>query len=327
MKVLLTGANGFVGSHVAHELIRRGIACTALLRRGSNRDFLTPLLPSLDIREGTLGDSASLDGPLDGATHVIHCAGATKALDRSGYFEANQTGTRNLVEAINRRLGQIRHLICISSLAAIGPALDGRPVLEEDTAHPVSDYGRSKLAGEEEVRRHCKTAFTILRPPAVYGPRDAEFLRLFRAVKAHVLPRFNGGRQALSLVFVEDLAAAIVACLDQPRAMGRAFFVTHPEIVTAGQLAETIAATMRTRTLPLPLPDFVLRLVCAVQEEVSRRTGRPCVLNRQKYAELVASAWTCSPARLREETGIACPTGLKAGAARTLAWYREHRWI
>jgi nucleoside-diphosphate-sugar epimerase len=327
MKVLLTGANGFVGSHVAHELVRRGIACTALLRRGCNRDFLTPILASLDVREGALGDSASLDAPLEGVTHVIHCAGATKALNTAGYFEANQAGTRNLVDAINRRSGQIRHLLCISSLAAIGPALEGRPVLEDDPAHPVSDYGRSKLAGEEEVRSRCKTAFTILRPPAVYGPRDAEFLRLFRAVKAHVLPRFNGGRQALNLVFVEDLAAAIVACLDHPRAMGRAYFVAHPETVTAGQLAETIARTMQAWTLPLPLPNFALRLVCAMQEEISRRTGRPCVLNRQKYAELVAPAWTCSPARLRDETGIACPTGIGAGAARTLAWYRGQRWI
>ena len=168
------------------------------------------------------------------------------------------------------------------------------PRARQDPPQPVSEYGKSKLAGELEVRNHCRAEYVILRPPAVYGPRDAEFLRLFQAVKSHLLPK-PGGAQALSLVFVRDLAEAVVTCLTHPAAAGKTYFVAAREVVTARSMAEEIAAQMNVWTLPLPLPTALLWPMCLAQELASRLTGKPNVLSLQKFAELRAPGWVCDP--------------------------------
>lgn len=327
MKVLLTGASGFVGSHVLDRLCETGLPAVALLRPESPRRFIQHRLREIEVRSGSISDPASLEAALEGVTHVIHCAGAVRALRPQDFFTINQLGTRNVVEAINRRGAQVQRLVHISSLSARGPATPASPARESDPPQPVSVYGQSKLAAEDEVRERCRVPFVILRPPGVYGPRDGEFLRLFRAVRSHLLPLFGGGRQPLSLVFVRDLAAVAVSCLTHPAAGGKTFFVAAPEVVTSGQLAREIASQMGVWTLPVPLPVAWLWPVCAAAEAISRLRGRASVLARWKYAELSAPGWVCDPTRLREELGLTCPTTLRAGIAETLAWYRSEGWL
>jgi nucleoside-diphosphate-sugar epimerase len=261
-----------------------------------------------------------------GVTHVIHCAGATKAHPTSEFYTINQGGTRNVMTAVNAQAGRVERVVHISSLAAAGPAVREQPAREADTPHPVSAYGKSKLAAELEVRNHCRSEYVILRPSAVYGPRDADFLRMFRAVRSHLLPNPSGA-QALSLVFVRDLAEAAVACLTQPAAAGKTYFVAAKEVVTARLMAAEIAAQMNVWTLPVPLPNAVLWLTCLAQEACSRLTGKASILSLQKYAELRAPGWVCDPTLLERETGCSCPTTMKNGVAETLAWYRQHQWL
>ena len=326
MKILLTGASGFVGSHILDSLRTRGLAIALLLRSASSKQFIASHLPDSEVRPGSISDPESLRQAMSGITHVIHCAGATKAVRTAGLYEANVTGTRNLVAAINAQGGQVQRLVHISSLAAAGPALPERPACEGDTPRPVSEYGKSKLAGEMEVRSHCRTEHVILRPPAVYGPRDRDFLHTYRVVKRHLLPR-PSGTQALSLVFVRDLAEAVMTCLNHSAAAGKTYFVAAREIVTPRAIAGEIAAQMNCWTLPVPLPTPLWWPICLVQEAVSRLTGRPNVLSLQKFAELRAPGWVCDPTRLQLETGCSCPTTLKQGIAETLNWYRKHNWL
>jgi nucleoside-diphosphate-sugar epimerase len=243
------------------------------------------------------------------------------------FYEINQTGTRHLVEAINRQQSRVQRVVHISSLAAGGPAAPDKPTREADPSLPVSHYGKSKLAGEREVTSACKADWVILRPPAVYGPRDEAFLPLFRIVKAHIQPRLGSNRLALSLVFVRDLAEAVMTCLTHPLAVGKTFYVASPEVTNAHAMAGEIAAQMKTWTLPLPLPTALLWPLCQLQECVSRLTGKPNVLSRQKYAELRAPGWVCDPTRLRQELGFACTTTLQDGIAETLACYRQNGWL
>ncbi len=326
MKILLTGASGFVGSHILDILRRQNLPTALLLRPTSDKRFIAEHLPHVEVRPGSINDPESLQKAMTGITHVIHCAGATKAARITGFYEVNQAGTRNVVSAVNSHNGQVQRLVHISSLAAAGPACAQKPAREDDPPRPVSEYGKSKLAGEEEVRKHCRAEYVILRPPAVYGPRDGEFLRLFKAVKRHLLPSM-GSAQALSLVFVADLAAAVVKCLDLPAAAGKTYFVAAKEVVTARAMAEEVAAQMRVWTLPLPLPALLLWPICLAQEACSRLTGTPNVLSLQKFAELRAPGWVCDPSRLERETGCVCATGLKQGISDTLSWYRHQNWL
>jgi dihydroflavonol-4-reductase len=327
VKVLLTGANGFVGSHILDGLQSRSIPTVILLRPTSSRGFIQPHLPGVEVRLGSLSDAASLRQALRDVTHVIHCAGATKALRRAGFWEANHLGTRRLVEAINEQRGQIERLVHLSSLAAAGPATAERPAREEDPPAPVSEYGRSKLAGEIEVTSRCRTGFVVLRPPAVYGPRDREFLRLFRAARNHLGARFLGGVRALSLVYAPDLAEATVAALTHPAAVGQTYFVAPAESTSPAAMTRDIAAQMQTWTVPLFIPAVLLWPLCLAQEGWSRLTRRPAVLSLQKYAELSVPGWVCDGGKLERGLGVVCRTRWTEGLARTLAWYRQEKWL
>lgn len=327
MKVLLTGATGFVGSHVLDLLCAKGIPTVLLLRPESNKRFIEQHLQQLEVRLGSFNDSTSLDKAMRDVTHVIHAAGCVKALQIKEFYQVNKIGTQSIVEAINKQQGCIQRLVHVSSLAAGGPAKSDHPASEDDPARPVSEYGKSKLAGEEEVKKLCRAPYVILRPPSVYGPRDSEFLRLFKAVKLHLLPLLSGGRQELSFAFVKDLAEVIVACLDHPAVVSRTYYVAGSEVVTGRALVEKFAALMKIWTMPLPLPAAALWPLCCLQEAVSHLTGVANVLNRQKYPELRADGWVCNPARLTKETGLTCATQLARGLKETLTWYQEQGWL
>jgi nucleoside-diphosphate-sugar epimerase len=325
LKVLLTGANGFVGSHVLDRLRAKGVPTAVLLRPSSDKSLILPHLASVEVRMGTIIDRDILHRALAGITHVIHCAGLTKARRRAEFFEVNEGGTRNLVEAVNAQPNPPK-LVHISSLAAIGPAGAAQPARENDTPHPVSDYGRSKLAAESAVREHCRAEFTVIRPPAVYGPRDSAFLSLFKAIKSHVLP-LTSASQALSLVFVADLAGAIIACLDHPATRQKAYFASAPEITTGRAMAEEIAAQMGCWTVPCPMPTVLLWPACFFGEVWSALTRKARMVNLQKFAELRAPGWVCDASLLQREVGYECKTRLKEGIAQALTWYREKGWL
>ena len=314
-----------MGSHILESLHQHRLPTAILLRDTSKTDFLRTCLEHTEIRQGSVEDPGSLNRVLEGVTHVIHCAGRTKAVNACEFYQTNHQGTRNLLEVVNRTEG-IRRFLHVSSLAVSGPATAQHPALEESPARPVSDYGKSKLAAEQEVRQHCRAAFTIIRPPAVYGPRDTGFLSMFRAIKRHLLPRPNKG-QALSLVYVKDLADAVTRCLTNPSASGKTYYVASPEVVTARAMAEQIATLMGQWTVPLPMPTPVLYGVCLLQQLVSQITRQASLLNLQKYAELRAPGWVCSPARLLAETGLSCSTSLDEGLRQTLGWYQREHWL
>lgn len=330
MKVLLTGANGFVGSHILDRLVERGCSTAVLLRPGSDTSFIAGHLSAkaslIEVRRGSIEDPATLPPALENVTHVIHCAGRTKACKTDEFYATNQRGTRNVVDAVNANPGQVERLVHVSSLAVSGPGTVEQPAREEGPTRPVSDYGRSKLAGEQEVLNHCKVDFTVVRPPAVYGPRDRGFFSMFQAVQSHLLPRTNSS-QALSLVYVEDLAEAVLRVLDAPSASKKIYFAAHPKPVTGREMAEEIAKQLRTWTVPVPLPAVALWPMCLLQEGISKVTGKARLLNLQKFAELRAPGWVCDCSRLQKDVGWFCPTDLREGVARTLAWYQQNRWL
>jgi nucleoside-diphosphate-sugar epimerase len=327
MKVLLTGASGFVGSHVLDALVDRGISLVILLRPAARRDWIQDRLDRVEVQSGGLTDPGVLESALAGVTHVVHCAGCTKAVDPKHYFEVNQGATRLLVEAINRRAPRLDRLIHISSLAASHPATTAMPATEEMASAPVTVYGQSKLAGETEIRERCRVPFVILRPAAVYGPRDTDFLNLFKAVRSRVVPLVRRGRQELSLVYVGDLAKLVADGLDHPGGIGGVYHVAAPQPVTSRELAGEIARQLGVRPRFPPLPQGLLWSICAGRDLISRISGRPHILSRQKYAELVAPGWVTGTSRLRQDLDFVCRTGLREGISRTLAWYRGQGWL
>jgi nucleoside-diphosphate-sugar epimerase len=262
-----------------------------------------------------------------GVEAVIHCAGKIKALRSSDFYRVNQAGTGNIVMAANACCESVRHLVYISSLAVSGPGVLGSPAVEAGEPRPVSVYGQSKWLGEIEVRQRCSVPWTILRPAAVYGPRDTEFLALFQKVKRRVMPLVSGAKRHLNMVYGPDVAAAVLCSLRNERGAGGTYHVAAEPPCTDAEFMQEIASQLRCRPLRLPIPRSALYLACVIQEILSRMTGRPNILSRQKLPELLAPGWVCTTDRIRNDLGFTAPTSLREGITQTLDWYRREGWV
>ena len=327
MRVLLTGASGFVGSHILDELRETGLDVSILLRRTSDTRFVRRHVnEGVTVHYGTLDDTDALRSAMEGIEAVVHCAGKTKALDEREYDDVNKAGTQNIVRA-TIHAGTLRHFVYVSSLAVSGPATPAHPARETDPPNPITVYGKSKLAGEESVTSECPAPWTILRPAAVYGPRDREFLPLFRIARRGLVPLLGGGRQVLSLVYGRDVAAAVSRCLGREEAFGRIYHVAAEPPCAAAEFAQTLARAMGTRAHTVSVPGPVLYVACIGQEWMARWRRRPHMLNRQKLAELRAPGWVCATDRIREDLGFAAPTPLADGVTRAADWYRKQGWF
>jgi 2-alkyl-3-oxoalkanoate reductase len=327
MKVFLTGAGGFLGSHVLDALIAGHHEVSILLQRTSNTRFISRHLSQVTIHFSSLEDSAILTKAMSGIEAVVHCAGKIKALRSSDFYRVNQAGTRNMVMAANACQDSLRHLVYISSQAVSGPGDLSRPVKETDDPRPVSVYGRSKLLGEIEVRQHCRVPWTILRPASVYGPRDTGFLAVFENVKRRVMPMVSGAKRHLNMVYGPDVAAAVLGSLLHERGAGETYHVAAEPPCTGEEFMEEIARGLHLRPLRLHIPRAGLVLACVIQEILSRAAGRPNILSRQKLPELLAPGWVCSTDRIRHDLDFTAPTSLREGVGWTLAWYRREGWL
>jgi nucleoside-diphosphate-sugar epimerase len=318
--ILVTGATGFVGSHLLEKLRLRGEAVRCLIRPATD----TRRLPAgVETALADLVTGQGIEGALDGADTVIHVAGVTKALSPAQYSAGNTRATETLARAL---VGRSIRLVYVSSLAAIGPSLDGRPVDEDAAPHPVSSYGKSKLEGERIVRALVPDA-VIVRPPVVYGPRDTDVFQIFKAVAQGLVLEISGGERWFSAIYVEDLADGLYAAACAQQARGRAYFLTHRDPASWRELGATAARIMGRRPRTLRVPVAAAYSVAFFSEMWSRISRNPAIISREKVAEACCRFWTCDPARAAADFGFEAPTPLAAGLAKTLAWYKEAGWL
>ncbi|HEX7024443.1 MAG TPA: NAD-dependent epimerase/dehydratase family protein [Gemmatimonadales bacterium] len=318
MKALVTGATGFVGRHLVRALLAAGDTVTALVRSPERARVHYPR--DVRLAPGDLGNMEALRSAVPEQDVIYHVAGLIAARSEAEFLSVNRDGTARLLEAASEA-GRPR-IVLVSSLAAAGPTARGTRLAGSEEARPVSAYGRSKLAGERVVRRGA-LPWTIVRPPAVYGPYDAEILRVFRAIKYGVAPVFGDGAQEISMIYGPDLGAALAAAGRSEAAVGRVFYACHPEVLTTGGTVRKIAAAMHRSVRVLPLPRWLAETALAVTSSAARLTGRATLLTRDKANELFAPAWTCDSGPLSEATGWRAEHDLASGAAATAAWYRD----
>lgn len=322
MKVFITGATGFVGGHVVDELLRSDARIVALARTPTRAIALQDKGVATVI--GSLSDSAVLTEALAGVDAVYHVAGLTAARNEAHFRSVNRDGTAQLVRAAVD--SGVRRFVLISSLAAAGPSKSGTRRMTALPTEPVTAYGRSKAAAEA-VLLDSPLDWTILRPPAVYGPGDQELLRVFKASKLGVAPVFGDGSQELSMVFGPDLARAILAAGGTERTIGGVYYPAHPEIVTTRELVAAIGKAMGRQVKIFGLPRVVAAMILAATETTAKLTGRPTLLSVDKINEFFQPAWTCDPSRLMSDTGWRPETSFQLGISITRDWYRRRGWL
>jgi nucleoside-diphosphate-sugar epimerase len=321
VKAVVTGGTGFIGSHLVEQLLTAGYDVTCLARNPAKaRALFEARLPG--IVEGTLEDEGALRAGMAGAEVVFHVAGVIAARSRADFFARNDAGTRRVLACAP---ASVQRFVYVSSLAAAGPAIRGRQLLGGEPEHPVTDYGASKLAAERAVR-DATIPWTIVRPCAVYGPRDAEFLRVFRLAARGVVPVFGDGSQELSFVYVEDLVRALMTAARAREAAGATYYVAHPEVVRSRAFVTAVGRAVRPEggaPLVVPIPKLAARAALWVTGTAARLAGRVTVLSADKANELLADAWTCSSVALTRDTGWTANFPLSVGLAKTAAWYQE----
>jgi nucleoside-diphosphate-sugar epimerase len=323
----VTGATGLVGSHLVEALLARGDAVAVLVRgRGTKgaRERAREALRGCRLVEGGLGDEPALLALAGGADVLFHVAGLVAARDEEEFLRVNRDGAAAAARAA-ARAGAGR-LVLVSSLAVSGPSSPGRPAREDAEPRPLAAYGRSKRAGEEAVRA-SGAPFTIVRPCAVYGPRDRAFLPLFRAAARGVVPLLGSGEQELTLVHAADLAGALVAAAESPRTLGGTYHAGHPEAVTQRGLAEAIGAAVSRRVRCVRLPGPLVRVALGAAGAVARGLGRAPLLDADKANELLAPGWTCSSEALGRDAGWVAQIPLLRGLEETARSYREAGWL
>ena len=322
MRALVTGATGFVGSHLIEALRRDNHDVAALVRTPGKAAALTAL--GVEQVRGHLGDRDALGRAAEGRDVVFHVAGLTAALDEAEYLHANRDGTRALIEAAER--AGAGRFVYVSSMAAAGPAPRGRPLTGDEPPAPVTAYGRSKLAGESVVRG-SRLPWTIVRPPMVYGPRDREVLKVFQLARLGLGPVFGDGTQELSAVHASDLAGALVAVATPTAAIGATYYACHPEIFTSAAFVRAVGQAAGKHVTVLRIPLAVGRLALAGTGAAARATGRVTILNADKANEFFQPAWTGDPAPLARDAGWAAAHDLASGLADTWRWYKSARWL
>jgi nucleoside-diphosphate-sugar epimerase len=328
LRVLVTGATGFIGRALAERLLLRGDSVAALVRASSRVEELRAL--GVELVQGSLDDAGSLAAAVEGRDLVVHLAGLVKARSTRELFEVNGEGTRRVAQACARAARPPR-LVYVSSLAAAGPSTPGRPRTEDDGPAPVSDYGRSKLEGERAVRDVSSTVeASIVRPPIVYGPRDRELVPpLVRMARLGLGLRAGFQEKRYSVVHVRDLCEGILQVADRgqrvaPSGAVGIYFLDDGAEHGWDAIVDAAAAALGRRACVVPLPEAASLVVAAAATLSAAVTGRPAMLSFDKIREIRQAAWTCSSERARREVGYTPQVGLAEGMREAVAWAVAH---
>lgn len=319
--LLITGATGFVGSHLIEACARYGFGVRALVRETSDAALLER--HGVERVVGDMTDPASLRRAVAEADTVLHLAAATRALRPAAFHGVNAEGTARLVEAMEAE-GRPRRLVYLSSLAAVGTRGD-RPVGPDDEPRPLTAYGRSKLEGERVARASSGLSVAVLRAPAVYGPGDRDLLTFFKLAERGVLPLVGSPERRLQFVHARDLAEGVLAAA-RSEATG-VFHIAEPRAYTWSEVLDRLAAAVGRTGVRVRIPAVLLRGAAAVSEAVARARGEPAILDRDKAREVLAPGWVCETEGARRELGYEAAIPLDEGLRETAAWYRANDWL
>lgn len=330
--IFLTGGTGFIGSHLAEALLARGHTVRALLR--GNPRWLDAV-PGVERVKGSLSDVGVLWEALQGVDYVYHVAGVTRATSDEVFEAGNVRATLNLLGAIAHAAPNVRKVLITSSLAAVG-ACSGGIASEDAPLNPISLYGASKARMEQALfAKHEMTAswaeqlpLVVVRPPAVYGPREADIFTFFKTVSQGICPVVGSAKTpVLSLVHSTDLVEGMIQAAEHPETSGKTYFIGSAEVYSWGQIRDATAKALGRRVLTIPIPESLVVPIGTAVEAVGRLFKSYPPLNREKAREIRDACKACSIERARADFGYAPRISLEDGIAETLRWYKQEKWL
>jgi nucleoside-diphosphate-sugar epimerase len=329
MKILITGASGFIGSFIVEEALKRGFETWAAVRKSSSREWLKD--ERIHFIELNLSSKAQLVEQLRGMDfdYVVHAAGVTKCLNKADFHRINTEGTKNLAEALLEVKMPLKRFVFVSSLSIFGAIKEQEPyeeIRESDTPQPNTEYGRSKLEAEQFLAT-TTLPYIILRPTGVYGPREKDYFIMAKSIKGHSDFAVGYKRQDITFVYVKDVVQAVFLALDKGE-NGRQYFLSDGEVYQSTTFSDLIHEELgRPWWIRTTAPVWVLRIVTFFGEYIGRMTGKVTALNNDKYNILKQRNWRCDIQPAIDELGYKPTVKLEQGVKETIQWYKENGWL
>ncbi len=331
MKILITGASGFIGSFIVEEALKRGFETWAAVRKSSSKAFLQD--ERIHFIELNLSSKEQLVEQLKGQQfdYVVHAAGVTKCLNKADFRRINTEGTKNLVDALLEVGMPLKRFVFISSLSIFGAIKEQQPyeeIRETDTPQPNTAYGRSKLEAEQYLTTlGDRLPYIILRPTGVYGPREKDYFIMAKSIQQHSDFAVGYKRQDITFVYVQDVVQAVFLALDRGE-NGRKYFLSDGQVYQSTTFSDLIHEELgRPWWIRITAPVWVLRVVTFFGEYVGRMTGKVTALNNDKYNILKQRNWRCDIQPAIDELGYQPQVQLAEGVKRSIKWYKDNGWL
>lgn len=323
---VVTGASGFVGSHMVDLLLSRGHHVKCIVRKSSSLRWLEG--KPVEIFDSGLFDMESLKNILKDADYLFHIAGVVKAKTEEGYIKGNVETTENLLDVIAEVNPVIKRAVIVSSQTACGPSFGSKPCDENTKPHPITTYGRSKLAQEELSKKYMdRFPVTIIRPPAVYGERDTEIYLILKTFKQGLMTLVGFDKKQVSLIHVEDLVNGIYLAAVTEKAAGQTYFISSEVFYDWLQVSGIIAEAMGRKALNVRIPHPIVYLVAAIAQFFAMFSKQPATFNLEKARDFVQKDWTCDVSKAVRELGFRQNISIQEGMKRTIEWYRRMKWL
>ena len=330
MKILITGASGFIGSFIVEEALKRGFETWAAMRKSSSNEYLQD--ERIKFIELNLSSKEQLVEQLRGQAfdYVVHAAGVTKCLNKADFRRINTEGTKNLVAALQELQMPLKRFVFVSSLSVFGAIREQQPyeeIRETDMPQPNTEYGRSKLEAESFLDSLEGFDYVILRPTGVYGPREKDYFLMAQSIKQHSDFAVGYKRQDITFVYVSDVVQAVFLALEKGQS-GRKYFLSDGEVYQSTTFSDLIHEELgRPWWIRITAPVWVLRIVTFFGEYYSRLTGKITALNNDKFNILRQRNWRCDIQPAIDELGYHPEVKLKEGVHRSIKWYKENGWL
>ena len=335
MKILITGASGFIGGYLVDEALRRGYEVWAGVRAGSDRShlqdqrikFIDLLYHDSHALTVQLSEFAIAYGAWD---YVIHNAGLTKTPDKRNFFRVNADNTHHLIEALNAADCRPRKFLLMSSLSSYGQGDEHtfRPIRLDDQQHPDTVYGKSKLEAENYLRTQTHFPYVILRPTGVYGPGEKDYFLEIQSINSGFDLAVGFTPQRITFIYVKDLATVAFLALENKTVQNRHYFVADGDVYTDEEFAHMIQDILgKERVLHARVPLCLVYIACSVSEWIGKLLKKSMTLNSDKYIILKQRNWICDVSPLQQELGFTPEYSLRRGLEESIAWYRNAGWL
>ena len=326
MKALVTGGTGFVGSHLVDKLLKKGYEVKCLTRKSSNLRWLKDL--KVEIVCGSLYDDATLKKAVEDVDYVFHIAGAVMSKTKAGFFISNQIATKNLAEACIKYNKNLKRFIYLSSETACGPSHSEKPTVETDDCAPITTYGKSKLEAEKELlQRSQELPVTIIRPPAIYGPRDEAIYQYFMAVSKGLVSLIGFSDKNVSLIHSHDLINGIVLAAESDKTIGEIYNISSEKIYSWKEIGAVCKKVIGRNTFTLRLPHFIVYISGAVSQLIGYFSPKGAVFNIEKAKDFTQKYWILSPEKAVKDLGYKQEISLEDGIRETIEWYKTNGWM